>query len=165
MKLSGPIFKLRIILEEVMAADAGSRYPKCLAGERACPPDDSGGPHGYPDFLAVLSDKANTEPASMHRWARSIKGLKRRFDPQHFDEREVRFSDPRPRLRRLRAAIAGDKPGPLFRCPKCTLPRQKLLVPTMQKRSKASENRGATPIETAPAPNSWPIAPGRGPKR
>lgn len=99
----------RVVFEEVTAAAAGNRYPKCLAGERASPPDDSGGPHSYPDFLEIIADKAHPEHASTHRCARSIKGLRRRFDPEHFDEREVRFSDPRPRLQRLLAAIAESK--------------------------------------------------------
>ena len=105
----GDDWEHRIVLEEIGPAQAGVRYPKCLAGERASPPDDSGGPHSYADFLAVIADKSNPEHSSMHRWARSIKRLKRRFDPEYFDEREVRFSDPQPRLQGLLAAIAAGK--------------------------------------------------------
>jgi hypothetical protein len=99
----------RIVLEELAPVTVGTRYPKCLAGERACPPEDSGGPHSYPDFLEIIADKSHPDHASMHRWARSIKRLKRRFDPEHFDEREVRFSDPKPRLQQLLNAIAEGK--------------------------------------------------------
>lgn len=99
----------RIVLEEMAPVTTGTRYPKCLAGERASPPDDSGGPHSYADFLEIIADKSHPDHASMHRWARSIKGLRRRFDPEHFDEREVRFSDPKPRLQQLLNAIAEGK--------------------------------------------------------
>lgn len=93
----GDDWEHRIVLEDIAAADAGTHYPKCLAGERACPPDDSGGPHSYPDFLEIIADKSHPDHPSTDRWARSIKRLKRRFDPEHFDERDVRLSDPKPR--------------------------------------------------------------------
>jgi len=105
----GDDWEHRIVFEEAAAAEAGSRYPKCLAGERSSPPDDSGGPHSYADFLEMIADKTHPEHASTHRWARSIKRLRRRFDPEHFDEREVRFSDPQPRLQELLNAIAQGK--------------------------------------------------------
>lgn len=105
----GDDWQHRVVLEEIAAAASGNRYPKCLAGERASPPDDSGGPHSYADFLAIISDKAHPEHASTHRWARNIKGLRRRFDPEHFDERDVRLSDPQPRLQQLLTAIREGK--------------------------------------------------------
>jgi hypothetical protein len=71
--VSEPVYKLRIELEHIQP----------LIWRRLA------------EFLEIIADKSHPEHASMHRWARSIKGLKRRFDPEHFDEREVRFSDPK----------------------------------------------------------------------
>jgi hypothetical protein len=33
-----------IIIEEATVAEPGIRYPLCVAGQGACPPDDAGGP-------------------------------------------------------------------------------------------------------------------------
>ena len=50
------------------------------AGERACPPEDSGGPSGYQTFLDQLGDNPkHTEVRKFKQWAG--KG----FDPRKFD--------------------------------------------------------------------------------
>ena len=36
-----------VLLEGVLIPEAGSTYPRCLAGENACPPEDCGGIWGY----------------------------------------------------------------------------------------------------------------------
>jgi hypothetical protein len=53
--------------------------PTCLAGERACPPEDSGGPHGYERLLEVLADPSHPEHADAIEW------LGRPLDPDRFD--------------------------------------------------------------------------------
>ncbi len=53
-----------IQLEQVLPVEPGRRYPACLAGARACPPDDCGGPPGYANLLQALrnpSTPANAE--------------------------------------------------------------------------------------------------------
>ena len=35
-----------ILLEKVLPRDSMVRYPRCLGGARACPPEDCGGVHG-----------------------------------------------------------------------------------------------------------------------
>lgn len=42
----------------------GDRYPQCIAGERACPPEDCGGVWGYENFLAVIADPSDPEHES-----------------------------------------------------------------------------------------------------
>ena len=45
-----------VLFEGILAADAGVRCPRCVEGERACPPEDVGGIHGYQEYLKTLSD-------------------------------------------------------------------------------------------------------------
>ena len=52
------------------------------AGARACPPEDSGGPPGYQEFLDRLAaNPADEEVVSFLQWAGKD------FDPNHFDRR------------------------------------------------------------------------------
>jgi hypothetical protein len=51
----------------------------CLAGKRACPPEDCGGIWGYRDLLRVLADPADAEHAEKLEW------LGGAFDPERFD--------------------------------------------------------------------------------
>jgi hypothetical protein len=77
----------------------GWQYPRCVDGARACPPEDVGGPPGYFDFLAAMSDPRHAEHRTMLEWAGGI------WDPERFEATAVRFKDPR---RRLRQWIAAD---------------------------------------------------------
>lgn len=95
-----------ITLEEVLAAAPGKKYPRCTAGERSAPPDDCGGPCGYERLLETLADSGDPEHASSHAWASRQKGQRGKFDPEAFDEQQVKFANPAPRLKRLLAHLA-----------------------------------------------------------
>jgi hypothetical protein len=41
-----------IVLEKRLKPDPAVRYPVCIDGEMACPPDDCGGPPGYSELVA-----------------------------------------------------------------------------------------------------------------
>jgi hypothetical protein len=56
-----------ITVEAVLTADPSSA-PVCLAGKRACPPEDCGGPWGYQDLLATIADPGHPEHESMKEW-------------------------------------------------------------------------------------------------
>src|SRR5262245_56149608 len=68
-----------ITVEKVLTPEAGTRYPTCSAGRRACPPEDVGGPWGYPEFLAAVDDPSHPDH---NHWAEWIGGS---FDPERFD--------------------------------------------------------------------------------
>jgi hypothetical protein len=55
------------------------KYPVCLAGERACPPEDVGGIWGYEEFLDAIRDPDHPEHEDYVEW---IGG---EFDPEAFD--------------------------------------------------------------------------------
>jgi hypothetical protein len=68
-----------VVLEAVDEAQPALRYPRVIAGKRACPPEDVGGSGGYAEFVKAITDASHEEHASMLAW---IGG---RFDPEHFD--------------------------------------------------------------------------------
>lgn len=80
-----------LTLEAILPRQTRTKYPRCLAGARACPPEDCGGPHGYARLLEMLADPADPERAEMLAW------LGGPFDPKAFDPREVRFDNPKKR--------------------------------------------------------------------
>ena len=72
-----------ILVEKILPAEVGVKYPVCLKGARACPPDDCGGVWGYADLLEALKDPAHPEHKEMLEW---IGG---ELDPEAFDLEEV----------------------------------------------------------------------------
>lgn len=77
-----------IKLEKIFPRDKKIDYPICIAGKRACPPEDCGGIWGYENFLEIISDPDNEEYEDMIEWVGG------EFDPEHFDVKEVSFDDP-----------------------------------------------------------------------
>ncbi|MGB7961958.1 MAG: plasmid pRiA4b ORF-3 family protein [Propionicimonas sp.] len=59
----------------------------CVAGRRACPPEDVGGPPGYHDVLDAL--EGHIEPAEVEWMAERIEWLPEGFDPAAFSADEV----------------------------------------------------------------------------
>ncbi len=72
-----------ILLERVLVAEPGVRYPRCVGGGRACPPEDCGGTGGYENFLAAIRDPNHEEHEEYLEW---IGG---EFDPEQFDLAEI----------------------------------------------------------------------------
>ena len=81
-------------LEAILRPDDGARYPRCIDGERACPPEDCGGPPGYERLLDIISDAKHPEYEEMYRWLRKAKGIRGKFWPERFISGGVRFDDP-----------------------------------------------------------------------
>ena len=54
---------------EPAAPRGTSRWPRCVAGENACPPEDCGGPPGYAHLLEVLNDPEHEEFEDLSEWA------------------------------------------------------------------------------------------------
>jgi hypothetical protein len=72
-----------LTVEKVLAPEPGVRYPRCVSGRRACPPEDVGGPWGYDGFLEVMGDPNHPEHDERTKWAGGP------FDPAAFDIDEV----------------------------------------------------------------------------
>lgn len=69
-----------VVVEKVVEAYPEQRYPVCVAGERACPPEDCGGPPGYQGMLEALADLDHPERGEFLEWLGGDD-----FDPEAFD--------------------------------------------------------------------------------
>jgi hypothetical protein len=69
-----------VTVEKILPVDAStSAAAVCLAGSRACPPEDCGGIGGYVELLKALKNRKHPEHKSMKEW------LGRPFDAESFD--------------------------------------------------------------------------------
>ncbi len=72
-----------VLFEGFPEPEKGKKYPLCLEGERACPPEDVGGVWGYRDFLTAISDPKHEEHESFLEWCGSP------FSPDEFDPKQA----------------------------------------------------------------------------
>lgn len=67
-----------ILFEGVQEQGSKAKSLACLEGERACPPEDCGGPWGYPEYLAAIADPKHEQHKELLEWRGP-------FDPEAFD--------------------------------------------------------------------------------
>ena len=72
-----------LLIEKVLPCEAGKRYPVCLTGKRACPPEDCGGIWSYASFLDAIQHPQHPEHEDMLEWVGGA------FDPEAFDLDEI----------------------------------------------------------------------------
>jgi len=66
-------------IEKVLPPESGVRHPRCLEGQRACPPEDCGGPWGFENLLEVFNDPNDEEYEEMREW------VGKDYDPEYFE--------------------------------------------------------------------------------
>ena len=76
-----------VSVEKAVARPAGT-YPRMVAGNRACPPEDCGGPYGYANLLEILANPAHEEYEDMITWAGKT------WHAEKFDKNAVVFDPP-----------------------------------------------------------------------
>lgn len=64
----GDGWKHGIELEKILPADPKQRLPACLAGKRAAPPEDCGGPWAYGELLAALKNPKREGSENGSEW-------------------------------------------------------------------------------------------------
>lgn len=84
----GDDWQHEVVLEKVLPRDPKTKYPICLDGKYACPPEDCGGAPGYMMMLEALKDPTSEDYDEYIDW------LGEGFDPEEFDCQKVRFRDP-----------------------------------------------------------------------
>lgn len=66
-----------VAVEDAAALASGPHLPRCVAGARACPPEDCGGVYRYPEFLDALANPEHPEHREMVDWSGG-------FEPEDF---------------------------------------------------------------------------------
>jgi len=74
----GDGWRHEIVLENVTESEPGIRYPRCIDGERACPPEDVGGVYGFADYVEAIADPSHSAHDDYLEWHGP-------FDPAEFD--------------------------------------------------------------------------------
>jgi hypothetical protein len=75
-------------LEGYIYREKGIKYPICIGGERACPPEDCGGIIGYYNVIKSLSDPENDDYEQMKTW------VGKGWNPEWFYKDLVKFDNP-----------------------------------------------------------------------
>ena len=92
-----------VVVEKRESMTGGGPRAELVAGERACPPEDCGGPYGYAALVEALRDRKHPEHAEMREWIGD-------FKPDVFDIDAAR-NESRKCSRRARKALpdTGDR--------------------------------------------------------
>jgi hypothetical protein len=78
----GDNWEHEILFEGCLKPEPRAKYPLCLEGERARPPEDSGGPLEFGHILKVLANPAHKEYEEVAKFYGS-------FDPEAFDPKQA----------------------------------------------------------------------------
>jgi hypothetical protein len=78
----GDEWRHEILFEGYPPLGMGKKYPVCLEGERACPPEDIGGPWGHADYLEALADPEHELHDEYMEWTGA-------FDPEAFSTEQT----------------------------------------------------------------------------
>ncbi len=89
----GDCWEHKLVLTRVRPGEAGGSYPRLVAGERNCPPEDCGGIPGFYNMLDIAADPKHPEHNDVKDWLGG-------YDPAHYDE---------PRLKRAVGRIAAGR--------------------------------------------------------
>lgn len=79
----GDDWEHNIKVEKVVALTDDINIAYCVAGKRACPPEDCGGVCGYMNMLEILAGPECEERSEWNEW------LDDEFDPEGFDIQKV----------------------------------------------------------------------------
>lgn len=77
-----------VLLEKILPKETNVKYPLCLGGKLACPPEDCGSIPGYYDCIKAVKDHKNKE---LLEWIGD-------WGPEYFDPKDVVFDDPEKRF-------------------------------------------------------------------
>ncbi len=79
----GDSWEHKITVEKIVSPETDVRYPICIGGKLACPPEDCGGIWGYYDLLEIIQDPNHPEYEDMLEW------LGEEFNPKFVDTEAI----------------------------------------------------------------------------
>jgi hypothetical protein len=88
-----------VVVEKTLKPGPNEKYPICLDGKNACPPEDCGGIWGFEEFKQAVADPKHPQHSEMLEW------YGERYEPTLFDPNIVNKSALR--RKRLSAAVSG----------------------------------------------------------
>lgn len=91
----GDNWKHTIILEKILSREKGVKYPVCVGGARACPPEDCGEKWGYEKFLDAIMYPDHEKHEELLDWVGGD------FASEHFEAEDVEFDNPKKRLEHM----------------------------------------------------------------
>jgi len=71
-----------VTVEKIFKEEEGVKYPRCIDGERACPPEDVGGISGYEEYLEAIVDPDHDDHETFMNWRGP-------YESEEFDEDEA----------------------------------------------------------------------------
>lgn len=89
----------QVTLEAILLQEKNTRYPQCIAGERACPPEDCGSISGYYKLLEVLKNPKHEEYDEMVYWLSNHAKNYHPYHPDIFEPSKIKFWNPEKRLK------------------------------------------------------------------
>jgi hypothetical protein len=75
----GDYWEHSVLVEKILPKEPDVKYPICIDGKRACPPEDCGGPPGFEEFVEAVRNPYHEDHQAMIEWA----GYK--YDPNEFN--------------------------------------------------------------------------------
>ncbi len=81
----------RVILEGDIYKRKKTKYPVCIAGARACPPEDCGGIGGYEGIVESFKNGEIEKDAELREW------LGEDWKPELFNREDISFDNPHKR--------------------------------------------------------------------
>jgi len=95
----GDGWKHEVLLEGIVLKEKGVKYPRCMAGERACPPEDCGSIPGYYRVVDILRHPSDDAYQETIDWLKGHAKNYDPYDPDAFDPGHVHFDNPKKRWR------------------------------------------------------------------
>jgi hypothetical protein len=75
----GDYWEHSVLVEKILPKEPDVKYPICLDGKRACPPEDCGGITGFVEFVEAVRNPYHEDHQAMIEWV----GYK--YDPNEFN--------------------------------------------------------------------------------
>ena len=86
-----------LLLEGILLKEKEIFYPRCIGGERACPPEDCGGISGYDHLLEILRNPRHPEYRDNIAWLKAHAKNYYPYDPEQFSPQNIKFDNPKKR--------------------------------------------------------------------